>query len=134
MDPDRTAGFIQSDGCFQLKRVLRPGRSRPEWRVVLQVDQAQRELLDELRLAYGGYVGFRAKQNTYYYSSVSFRNVVPLIHMLDHHPVYDQKLAAYRVWRQAYVLIQNRDHLTDEGQRRLCELKDDLGRINQAGK
>jgi hypothetical protein len=131
------AGFIQSDGSFQIKALqlkLSRGKKkkpRPEFRVVLQIDQADRRLLAMIQACFGGSIGYRAKQNTYYYSSVSFHNAVALIHYLDHHQMHGHKMTAYKLWRQSYVLIQNKEHLTDAGCRKILNLKQKLSRLLQ---
>ena len=109
------AGFIQSDGSFQIKALHRQDRKNIEFRIVLQIDQKYRYLLDEIKDCCGGYVGYRASQDTYYYSSVSFKNVVPLIHYLDAYCVRGFKNTCYKLWRQCYIIIQSEAHLSLRG-------------------
>lgn len=109
------AGFIQSDGSFALKALQRPHRKNTEFRLSLQIDQKERYLLDEIKACLGGSIGFRHGQNTFYFSTVSFKNVVPLINYLDTYAVRGAKQTVYKMWRQAYVLIQTQAHLSPRG-------------------
>lgn len=104
-------GFIQSDGSFQIKALERPRRKNIEFRTVVQIDQKESHLLDLIKMHYGGYVGFRESQNTYYYSSVSFHNAVKFISYLDQFQVRNAKATAYKLWRASYVQIQNGKHI-----------------------
>jgi hypothetical protein len=59
---------------------------RTEIRVMLQIDQKSDSLLS-LRIiqrCLGGSIGYRASQDTYYYSTVSFGNAAKLIQYCDH--------------------------------------------------
>ena len=120
------AGFIQSDGSFQIKTLKRANRKKTEFRLVLQIDQKCRYLLDEIQACCGGFVGYRALQNTYYYSSVSFKNAVPLIYYLDVYCVRGFKNTCYKLWRQCYVTIQNKAHLSPHGARAIYARKQKL--------
>lgn len=116
-------GWIQSDGSFQVKVLSRPTRKNLEFRTVLQIDQKEPDLCYELQSVLGGYVGFRASQNTYYYSTVSFHNGVKLINYLDRFCLQAGKRAAYRIWRRCYVSIQQGDHLTPHGAKTILRRK-----------
>lgn len=109
------AGFIQSDGSFQIKALTRANRKTTEFRLVLQIDQKYRYLLDEIKSCFGGYVGYRASQDTYYYSSVSFKNAVCLIYYLDVYCVRGCKNTCYKLWRRCYIIIQSQAHLSPRG-------------------
>lgn len=123
------AGFIQSNGLFQIKAYQRTNRPRLEFRAVLQIDQAERRLLDQMKQCFGGYVGYRANQEGYYYSSVSFHNAVALIHYLDVYQVHGHKMTAYKLWRQCNVLIQDAMHLTDAGCDKIMKRKLKLSKL-----
>jgi hypothetical protein len=36
----------------------------------------------------------------------------------------------YLKWRKAYLLIQNRDHLTEVGLNKICKLKSTMNRLS----
>lgn len=123
------AGFIQGDGSFQIK-LLRRNR-RCEVRIVLQIDQKDDVLLKAIQAVVGGYVGFRKSQNTYYYSSVSFRNAVTLIEYLDKYQLMGNKRSQYWVWRKAYVCVQNQTHTSEKGHTLIKRLKETLSQLKK---
>jgi len=63
------AGFSDADASFQIKIISREGRAKPEIRLNFQVDQKERLLLDLIKNYFGGNIGYREKQDTYYYGS-----------------------------------------------------------------
>ena len=83
----------------------------------------------EIQACCGGYVGHRAPQDTYYYSSVSFKNAVPLIHYLDTYCVRGFKNTCYKLWRQCYIVIQSHSHLSPRGARVIYARKQKLNRV-----
>jgi LAGLIDADG endonuclease len=119
------AGFIQGDGSFQIIILnrLKGGKKVTEVRCVLQIDQSTSMVLKVLQNAFGGYVGYRKKQDTYYYSSVSLKNAVTLIHHLDTYQVCSGRLTAYWLWRRCYVKIQSSLHLTPPGVAAIAKMK-----------
>jgi LAGLIDADG endonuclease len=129
------SGFIQGDGSFQIKMLqrIKRGNLTKEVRLVLQIDQAERYLLDLIKNTFGGYVGYRQSQNTYYYNSTSFKNAVMLIHTLDVYQVYGGRRQAYKLWRKAYVIVQNGLHLTDTGWNAIQNLKTKLNAFEPDG-
>lgn len=53
----------------------------------MQIDLKQITILKQIETLLGGSIGYRASQNTYYYSSVSFERAVKLIQYLDNYQV-----------------------------------------------
>lgn len=120
------AGFLDADGSFQIKvldRVNPNGSTRIEVRLYMQVDQKIRQLLDLIKDNFGGNIGYRKTQATYYYSSTSYGSAKKLITYLDQYHLLSSKYVNYIKWRKAYILIQSRKHLTPEGQEEIKRLK-----------
>lgn len=107
------AGFIQADGSFQIKYLRQTLRT--EVRLVLQISQKKRFLLDLTQNVFGGSIGYRKSNDSYYYSTVGFNNAFQLINYLDHYQVMSSKLQSYWLWRKTYIYIQKGLHLTSIG-------------------
>lgn len=120
------AGFIQADGSFQIKILKRKHESLKkitEIRLVIQVDQKKKVLLQLIQDHLGGYIGYRAKQDTYYYSSVSFHNCALWLTYLDNYQVMGSSLTLYWMWRKCYLLVQEKMHLNSKGQEKIKKVK-----------
>jgi len=105
------AGFIDADGQLSINIT-----SRNEVRLQLKIDQKSDEFLMQIRQYFGGYLGHRASQNSYYYSSTSFRNMRKVLEYLDRFsPKSAYKCLQYILMRKSYLIIQEKSHLTDEG-------------------
>lgn len=75
------AGFSDADASFQVKTI--PRGNRTEIRLNFQVDLKSKDLLELIKSNFGGYIGYRKSQDTYYYGSVSFSNAKKIItHLL----------------------------------------------------
>ncbi len=128
------AGFIQGDGSLQikqLKKVAAPAKVCNqkiflETRVVMQIDQKTQPLLKLIQTAFGGYLGYRSVQDTFYYSSVNFGNAVKLIHYLDRFQLMGSQLTYYWLWRKTYLIVQNKLHNTEHGYKRIALNKEKL--------
>lgn len=120
------AGFIDADGSFQIKlidRVNPNSSTRTEVRLHVQIDQKTRLLLDLIKYNFGGNIGYRKTQDTYYYSSTSFGSARKFINYLDIYHLLSSKYLNYLKWRKGYILVQSKKHLTPEGQNKIRKLK-----------
>ena len=123
------AGFIQGDGSFQIKVLYR--QCKTEIRLVIQIDQNSDTILKEIQSVFGGYIGYRNSQNTYYYSSVSFSNAVRFIQYLDQYQVMGSCLTVYWIWRKAYLRVQNKTHNTEQGISEIINFKNRMSIIKK---
>ena len=125
LDNHWCAGFIQGDGCLSLILGHQKNKSfKPT--MFIEISQKKPNLLKLLQNTFGGNVGYRKDQDTYYYISNSFTNAAKFIKYLDKYQLLSNKLAQYWVWRRAYVLYQENTHLTNDGQYKFVKLKECL--------
>lgn len=105
-------GFFLGDGIFQIKIIKRSSthNKQPEVRVVIQIDQKTEDLLLEIKNAFGGSIGFRTSQNTYYYSSVSFGSAKKVIQYFDRFHLIGIKGTQYALWRKVFLKIQDKNY------------------------
>lgn len=125
-------GFFLSDGTFQIKIVHRNNRKKPEIRLVIQIDQKEKDLLLRVQNEFGGSIGFRSSQNTYYYSSVNFASANKVIQYFDRFNLMGAKQIQYVLWRKVYIKIQEGFHLTVLGIKWITNVKKrmNLAKIN----
>ena len=126
------AGFSDADASFQIKVVSRVNRSKPEIRLNFQIDQKNNAILLLIKDFFGGNIGYRLCQDTYYYGSTSFGSARKVINYFDEYHLQSNKHINYLKWRKAYLFIQNKDHLNDQGIKQIIELTNTLNSFNQA--
>ena len=118
------AGFTDADGSFQIKVIRRITRTKPEIRINFQIDQKNNLLLKSIKNYLGGNIGYRKSQNTYYYGSTSFGSARKVINYFDKYNLQSKKYISYLRWRKVYILIQNKEHLTEKGLVKILRIKD----------
>ena len=122
------AGFSDADASFQIKLIDRISRTKMEIRLNFQIDQKHETLLILIKAFLGGNIGYRKSQDTYYYGSTSFGSARNVIKYFDQFHLQSKKHLNYLIWRKAYILIQNREHLTEKGLLKMIHLKELLNK------
>lgn len=117
------AGFADADGSFQIKTLKRPIRNKMEVRLNFQIDQKSNQILKNIKDYIGGNIGYRESQGTYYYGSTSFGSAKNVINYFDIYHLQSRKYISYLRWRKVYILIQNKEHLTEKGLVKVLALK-----------
>ena len=80
----------------------------------------------------GGNIGYRKSQDTYYYGSTSFGSARKVVNYFDEYHLQSSKHLNYLKWRKAYLLIQNKEHLNDQGFKQIIKLKNTMNRLSDA--
>jgi len=122
------AGFSDADASFQIKIINRINKPRPEIRLNFQIDQKDKNVLFWLKDLFGGNIGYRESQDSYYYGSTSFGSARKVIHYFDNFHLQSSKHNNYLKWRKTYILIQERYHLTEIGVEKIIKLKNSMNR------
>ena len=117
------AGFSDADASFQIKILNRKNRTKPEIRLAFQIDQKKDDLLLVIKQSLGGNLGYRQNTDTYYYSSTSFGSAKKVINYFDNYHLLSSKYLDYLRWRKAYLIIKNKEHLTELGLNKIIKLK-----------
>jgi len=117
------AGFSDADASFQVNIVNRDTRNKPEVRLNYQIDQKENYLLENIKNLLGGNIGYRPWQNTYYYCSTKLGSAKNLINYFDKFHLQSRKHLSYLRWRKVYILIQDREHLTEKGLNKILYIK-----------
>lgn len=122
------AGFSDADASFQIKVVNKNDKPRPEIRLNFQIDQKDKNVLFFIKEIFGGNIGYRKSQGTYYYGSTSFGSARKVINYFDHFHLQSSKHVNYLKWRKTYILINERQHLTEIGINKIIKLKNKMNR------
>lgn len=129
LDNHYIAGFSDADASFQIKIITKKNRNKPEIRLNYQVDQKYRDILALIKNKFGGNIGYRESQDTYYYGSTSFGSAKEVINYFDTYHLQSSKYINYLKWRKAYTIIQKKGHLTDSGIKRITSIKNSLSSV-----
>ena len=122
------AGFSDADASFQIKLLNRD--NRVEVRLNFQIDQKKESILLLIKDFFGGNIGYRKTQDTYYYGSTSFGSARKVINYFDLFHLLSSKHLNYLKWRKAYIIIQKRDHLNKNGLEKIIKLKNTMNRLS----
>ena len=117
------AGFSDADASFQIKIINRITRNKSEVRLNYQIDQKNKILLTKIQNYLGGNIGYRKSQDTYYYGSTSFGSAKNVIEYFNLFNLQSRKHVSYLRWRKVYLLVQDREHLTDNGLIKIQRIK-----------
>jgi len=138
------AGFSDADASFQIKIVeasSRVNKPRPEIRLNFQIDPPRaiasldgagpgkdKDVLLLIKDVFGGNLGHRKSQDSYYYGSTSFGSAKKVINYFDTFHLQSRKHINYLKWRKAYIIIQEKGHLTESGIDKITKLKNSMNR------
>ncbi len=122
------AGFSDADASFQIKIINRDNKSKPEIRLNFQIDQKDNYILLLIKEMFGGNIDYRKSQDTYYYGSTSFGSAKKVIKYFDSFHLQSSKYINYLKWRKAYIIVQEKRHLTDIGIDKIRKLKNSMNR------
>ena len=131
------AGFSDADASFQIKIINRITRNKPEIRLNYQIDLSAQDwvhgprpwgqknniLLMKIQNYLGGNIGYRKSQDTYYYGSTSFGSAKNVIEYFNQFNLQSRKHVSYLRWRKVYLLVQDREHLTETGLIKIQRIK-----------
>lgn len=110
------SGFFDADGCLRIYILSQKYRSNPEIRLLAQIDQKNDILLSQIQNHFGGYLGYRKSQRTFYYSSVSYKNCYKILKFFDRFSLqFNRSYLKYVLLRKSFLLIQEKKHFQESG-------------------
>ena len=125
MNPWFVTGFTDGEGCFWID-VYKDKGYKTGWRVKLfyQInlhikDQA---LLEQIQKYFNAGKIYNGPTNSRYYVS-SLTDLEIIIKHFDRYPLITQKQADFELLKQAFILLQNKEHLTPEGLEKIIAIK-----------
>jgi hypothetical protein len=124
------AGFSDANASFQVKVVNRVTRNKPEVRLNYQVDQKTKDILMLIKKFFGGNIGYRENQNTYYYGSTNFTSAKKVVAYFDKYHLQSRKHVSYLRWRKVYTLIQGYQNLTEIELNKINIIKDGINKYS----
>jgi hypothetical protein len=147
--PEHICGLVVGEGCFYVESAA-DSKYRSGWRIrpafCVEMRGDDREVLEELQkhlgcgeiyeLDFGRYRGYEDKgwrpHAKYRVGSIRDLNskVVPFFR---HHQLFGRKHHAFELFAEIVTRVARKEHLTDEGLKRLRNLAEKLGEHNRRG-
>nr|WCF76714.1 LAGLIDADG homing endonuclease [Porodaedalea mongolica] len=118
--PESTQQYVSSGQKGWLLQVVR---------LNFQIDQQTDDLLNLIKKYLGGNIGYNLNKNTYYYSSDNFGSAKKIIEFFDRYHLLSAKHVNYLKWRKAYVIIQNKEDLTNFALDKIIKLRNSMNKI-----
>lgn len=128
------AGFADADGNFSIflskSKTHKFGKNCT---IPFRITQKHYELLIKVQEAFKGGILYQdtAKNGLLYrYSTTTFVRAVFVANYFDNfHIVNEYKWLRYTYWRKALLIIQNKEHLTENGLTKIQSLKDKMNKL-----
>lgn len=118
------AGFSDASATFQIINL------KTRIKLALLINKDNKELLILIRNFWGGNLSYNKAKDSYTYDSSSYGSARKIIKYFDKFHLQSSKYIDYIKWRKVYVLVQNKDHLTDQGIKKIIKLKNSISNLN----
>jgi len=121
-------GVLQRELVFGYK--IKQGRSRPSALPLSPPspkDKGEKgRILKIIQEFFGGNIYFLDKEQVFYYNSASATASAVVFNYFDKFQLNSSKLIRYLKWRQAYRIVQRKEHLTEKGLNKIRKLQGNL--------
>ena len=130
MNPWFVTGFADAESCFTLS-VVRNNKMKAGWQVnqsfQITLHAKDQTLIELIQSYFGvGSINYKHGSEVIKYYVQSIKDLARVIDHFEKHPLITQKLADYELFKQALLLIQNKEHLTIEGLQKIVAIKASL--------
>ena len=129
LNPNWVIGFTDAEGCFRIsiiKNKNSKGKALPlSVRLYFQIGLHRKDeaILKLIRSELGVGKIYRGRKYSSELQVSSFKDSERLIDYFEKYPLITQKLADYLLFKQAFELIKNKEHLTMKGLNKLVAIK-----------
>lgn len=122
------SGFIDSKGSFIIKIIKsKINKTNYNIKIILKIEQEYNYLLKHVQNTLGGNIYILNKENNktiYQYSSNNYKNAYNSIKYLSKFPpLHNSKYIHFLKWYKVYLIIQNKNHLNNEGLDKIKSIK-----------
>ena len=126
IDPNFITGFTDAEGCFTLS-ITKSNQVRSGWAIKLrfQINLRKKDLqiLEWIQSYFcGGHIS-KTGSDSYQLRFDSMKDIQVIIDHFDKYSLISQKFGDYKLFKQVYLLLLNKEHLTYEGLRKIVSIK-----------
>ena len=127
IDPWWFSGFIDGEGSFILS-ITENNKLKLGWNVQLffqlTLHEKDKYILDQIKNFFAGDGKiYRSGSNLLQYRVFTKKDLQVIISHVDRFPLITNKQADYVLWKSAYRIFQNKEHLTIEGLHKIVAIK-----------
>jgi len=131
LNPEYITGFTDGEGCFMLT-IIKDKKYKLGWRVVckfvISLHKKDLSLLKEFKDFFKvGNISFMG-EDSIQYRVESLEGLAVIINHFNEYPLITKKLANYTLFKLAFNIIKNKNHLTEKGLLELVALKAELNK------
>lgn len=142
-------GFTDAEGCFRISIINNKNYKSPQAspnaelnekvrgnlttlpfsaRLYFQIELHRKDeaILESIQSMLGVGKIYRSRSDSSMLQVSSFKDMPAVLDFFDKYPLITQKLADYLLFKQAYEMIKNKEHLTLEGLSKLVGIKASL--------
>lgn len=121
-----TTGFVDAEGCFRIS-IRKNKKLKTDWSVslIFQIGLHDRDqtVLELIKSSLGVGKIYKHSKDMIQLRVESVNDLLVIINHFNKYPLITQKRADFELFKQAYELIQNKEHLTVEGLNKLVAIK-----------
>jgi hypothetical protein len=126
LNPWFITGFVDAEGSFQIS-IVKNKELKIGWRVQpnfqIGLHEKDRALLDLIRSSLGVGQIYKHSRDSFQYEVQTLKELEVIIDHLDKYPLITQKWSDYELFKQALLIIKNKEHLTMEGLKKILSIK-----------
>ena len=126
MNPWFVTGFSDAEGCFSISVIKNEKRTlgmSVQLMFKINLHKKDQTLLKQIQSFFcvGG-IHFKTSQSLQFQVS-SIKDLKVIIDHFDKYPLITKKLSDYKLFKEAFYLVQNQEHLTMEGLRKVVAIR-----------
>lgn len=126
LDPWFVTGFVDAEGCFMIG-LTKSDKYRMGYQITaifkISLHRKDYDLLCKIRDYFGVGTITKHGETTMQYTVRSIKDLKVILSHFDTYPLISQKWSDYILFKQAVVLIKNKEHITKEGFKRVLSLR-----------
>jgi hypothetical protein len=132
LNPLYVTGFSDEESCFHLAIGKNPKYKigyyvNPGFSIALH--QRDLELLKKIQIFFGGIGVIRKlKKNMIQFRVFSIKELEIIINHFDQYPLISKKRADFLLFKEAFILIKNKEHLTIEGFNKIISIRGSMNK------
>ena len=96
--------------------------------LIFYIENKTDNLLKLIKQNFGGYIGFNLNKNSYYYCTNNFGSAKKIINYFDQYHLLSSRHVNFLKWRKTYVIIQDKDNLTNSALDKIIKLKNSINK------
>lgn len=131
LNPNWITGFTDAEGCFT---IIISKRNKTKWRISISFEinlhKKDKEILLNIQKFFQtGHVIDRKEKNISVYRITKIKEIIEnIIPHFENYPLITQKYSDYKLWKDVVFMIDNKDHLNENGFKKILNYYNSINR------